>query len=774
MDSMQTKQPSSRKIKIDNIIKARQNRGTAFEQYTRWLTNVGDLLTRCKIQLEKAEISGRLAPGQQEAFFNAIKNISGRIFDCKQQLEKVRLRFSCGSITIVVAGAARIGKSTFLQSLTGLTDNQIPTGIAGACTSTQSIITHSDSDKEKAIVYYYEKESFLNNIIKEMYKKLHWDTNAFTTVEGFKADFPLHEKPQNAGDIAIYENLMQIYKNIDEICSTVFDEFKTQETVEDLNTIKDFVTYRVDEMERVVPRKAANLAVRKVEIFCKFPVADVGQISIIDTPGMDTDTEVRDKEILRDVLNNSADFVLLFSAPRSGGLTGVDTRLLEECQKCMPLLPGDSFKDRAFFIANQGKFLDESGNIYLDSTNPSFNGLLERAYNDGKIQAHKYIRVDARNPEQVQTNVLDPLLDHLSEAFEKFDENQEKAAKDILRDIGRETETLLANIVDGLGIMRTADPGNYKQFQIVFDSLLAQLSSHLSKALDDMMPSRTIGTEAYSETAMSSMQSNIFTETLKQIVKNYRETPPEFLTTAAIQQEIYANPGQGGAAFFNLMSHLRCHIIGLFAAMDDNCHQIVEDAKTKLENVFRNSNGGCLERVSELEDKHGSEFFAVLAQFARTHEAPILAEQLEAYAKFKLSFSGFMAHKVSANLDSVRMNGYAKVFSEPIDFSKPENILEALIRLGESAVNDIAVEFAASLSTEPGEAVFAMSENFVDITLRTKSVKNDWFNLYAALKNDIWPEIFDPEHSANRSMIQLKESLANLKNLMAVLKKIIA
>ena len=154
-------------------------------------------------------------------------------------------------------------------------------------------------------------------------------------------------------------------------------------------------------------------------------------------------------------------------------------------------------------------------------------------------------------------------------------------------------------------------------------------------------------------------------------------------------------------------------------------------------------------------------------------KAPILAEQLDVYAKFKLSFSGFMAHKVSAKLDPVRISGYRKVVDQ-VDFSSAEAIQEALSDLGRCAMNDVAVELSQTLSSEPNEAVFAMSENFVDITLRTKAVKEDWSNLYEALKGDIWPELFNPNHSANRSMLQMRENLAGLKSLVDLLKQLVA
>ena len=516
----------------------------------------------------------------------------------------------------------------------------------------------------------------MSSVLKKLYEKLSWDAAHLLSINDFKTDFPQHDRPVDASEIQIYDDLKLYYDNIDEICRDVFNKFKTQEKVENLDDVGNFVTYSQDADK--VQTRVSNLVVKKVEIFCRFPVDDVGQISVIDTPGMNTNTEVRDREILSDVLNNSADFVLLFGAPSALGFSAVDTRLCSDFRKCMPLLAGEKLENRAFFVVNQGIFLAQDGSVLRDSTNERNNQLHYQHFTNGEIPAAQYIRLNAKDPIQVQEKVLDPLLDYLSEEFPRLDALQVAAAKKILDGIGKEVEALLADIDNELGFMRTTDPSDYRRFRSEFEKLLPRLSSHLSMALDGMMPSRGIDIAAHIDAENNVPQGNVFTETLKQIVRNYKneENTPDFLTINAIQNEMFNNPGQGGAAFFNLMSHLRCYIIGLFAAMDANCQQIVEDAKIKLENVFRDAGrmGGIKEDndgVKELKNKHGSEFFEALARFAKTVNAPILAEQLETYAKFNLSFSGFMAHKVSAKLDPVRTCGYMKVVGQ-IDFSSAE------------------------------------------------------------------------------------------------------
>lgn len=339
---------SGRKGKIKAIVDQRKRNSESFREYTEWLINVSNRLEDCRRHLENPEISGQLDAAKQSSFISSIANISKNISDQRQLLEMVYQRFNRNTITIAIIGSARIGKSTFLQSFTGLTDMQIPTQVSGACTSTQSIISHIDDDQGYAIVRYYSKDEFINNI-KNSYEKLHWDTAYLTSIEGFKSDFDQRECPEDTQEKQIYGELKLYRDNIDAINENVFQRSRTYVKVENLDEIGQFVTYSQE--NDIVQARASNLAVKKVEIFCKFPVDDVGQISVIDTPGMDTSTEDRDRDILIDVLKNSADFVLLFGCPNAKGFTAVDARLCSDFRKHMPLLD-KKLERRAFCIVN--------------------------------------------------------------------------------------------------------------------------------------------------------------------------------------------------------------------------------------------------------------------------------------------------------------------------------------------------------------------------------------------------------------------------------------
>lgn len=93
---------------------------------------------------------------------------SGAIFRLEEELKRLEKRFSRDRIQIALIGKARKGKSTFLQSVSGLTDNDvIPTSSYSDCTGAVSIIENCKGPFRMEIEFYSEKEyvGFVNNFL---------------------------------------------------------------------------------------------------------------------------------------------------------------------------------------------------------------------------------------------------------------------------------------------------------------------------------------------------------------------------------------------------------------------------------------------------------------------------------------------------------------------------------------------------------------------------------------------------------------------------------
>lgn len=73
-------------------------------------------------------------------------------------------RLSRGTVNICVTGQARVGKSTFLQSVSGPTDREIPTGSGVPVTAVRSRILHN-SRQSFAVITFHTFESFRDSVL---------------------------------------------------------------------------------------------------------------------------------------------------------------------------------------------------------------------------------------------------------------------------------------------------------------------------------------------------------------------------------------------------------------------------------------------------------------------------------------------------------------------------------------------------------------------------------------------------------------------------------
>jgi ribosome-binding ATPase YchF (GTP1/OBG family) len=123
--------------------------------------------------------------------FKILKN---RIFQEKETWEILWKRLNRDTVNIGVIGLARQGKSTFLQKVSGLTDNEIPSSDRMPCTSVQSNIYHADQNTQ-AKVYFHSESSFLEQVIKPYYEDLGFSNFPKSVSEFRNSPFP--SKPTN-------------------------------------------------------------------------------------------------------------------------------------------------------------------------------------------------------------------------------------------------------------------------------------------------------------------------------------------------------------------------------------------------------------------------------------------------------------------------------------------------------------------------------------------------------------------------------------------------
>lgn len=255
-----------------------------------------------------------------------------RIADELKALDKLKVRFCRDRLKIGVVGRARQGKSRLLQRLTGLTANEIPDGDRKTCTGVLSTISHRPDTETYADIWFYSEQSFLAQVIAPYYQKLGLGSQPIT-IEEFSATAlpPLPSDP--AIDKAMYEHLREYHANL----SSYRDLLRTGSP------------YRAtqDEIRKFVAQDTLNgertyfyMAVEKADIYCSFPNADVGDIALVDMPGLG-DINFGDEERLVKTLGQDIDVVLFVRKPTGMGdfWQEVDVQLYDIAREALDDLP---------------------------------------------------------------------------------------------------------------------------------------------------------------------------------------------------------------------------------------------------------------------------------------------------------------------------------------------------------------------------------------------------------------------------------------------------
>ncbi|BAZ18259.1 hypothetical protein NIES4071_101440 (plasmid) [Calothrix sp. NIES-4071] len=281
-----------------------------------------------------------------------IPSLEAKISTEITQLELLQQRFSRSTLNIGVVGWSKQGKSEFLKSLSGLTNNELPALPGGPCTAVRSKIEHHD-DETQAKVTFHSESSFLEKVIAPYYEKLSLGTPPQSLDEFANQPFP--ESPDGVTNQTMYDHLRDDYYLPLNNYRQLLESGEPREISIRKEEIPNYVMQRRDAKNRLITFK--HLAVREVKIFCRFPNTEVNQLGLFDVPGMG-DTRLGDEDLMLQTLGCEVDIVMFLRRPDALGYYWGknDTDLYDTVSKALPDL-----SERAFLILNhqtEGNNLD--------------------------------------------------------------------------------------------------------------------------------------------------------------------------------------------------------------------------------------------------------------------------------------------------------------------------------------------------------------------------------------------------------------------------------
>lgn len=400
---------SSLTTRLDAILAARTANAAALAQREAQWAALRETLLAVQSSLNELSRNPKAPHGAAELASRVGDLQSDIQRDVGARLARVARRFSRTTINIGVGGRARVGKSTLLQSLSGLEEDQIPTGEADAVTAVRSRIFHSTT-RRAAEIEFHTWESFRESMLLPYFQQLGLGSPP-TTVDEFAAyNMPPAPGATEYEDAELrrakWDRLRQMQLSLSSYRQYLTGDRRTF----DLNGLRKFVAYPTEEaaakeQSEGVAAQRCYLAVKDAKVYCPFPATEVSKLGIIDLPGTGEIVAANENRHLAE-LEDEVDFVLQVSRPARYSIWEIqDGKTLEliKQSRC-----GATPEDFCWILINTGGASEKQLSAYEVQLKSKTSGYTTRRFN-------------ATDPASVHNDVLGPALTHLAERLPAMD-----------------------------------------------------------------------------------------------------------------------------------------------------------------------------------------------------------------------------------------------------------------------------------------------------------------------------------------------------------------
>ncbi len=557
-----------------------------------------------------------------------------RVKECITELNRLETRFKRDTINISVVGRAGMGKSKLLQSISGLDDKLIPTGIGGDCTGAKSVICN-DSGPMRARVHFLTDSELIDHVQKYLNAL---DSNIRIGSVPQIRTIPIDSIPVGTS------NKKDSYRRQLEKYVSHYDEYAGK-----LNTTIDITDKK--EIRRYVSQFAedgtpvyAYLGVKEVQIFTPFSYSDAGKIMLVDTIGLgDTAIGLKDKVI--ETMINDSDAAILVRRPDSlrDAIREEDDELYDLINEKMD---GRDIEKWLFYILNIYGDNDNgnkiTGDVLYDQLQGKFGKTLKAAF---------IKKVDCANNKDVENNLLIPLLDSLAQNLADVDRNlmfnANKCCENAYSEYCKLSEKIDAVLSECEFVM--AEEGDL--FDTIYEDEL-KLSGEIKKLSSKYHDKRNEPCEEIREEVGKVLkQMKLFLPSNESILERLsvggREGLPSEVYHRCISKVRTAIRDEFEKTSFNVMDRLQTNIK----------HEIIQ--------ILRDDTAGMLHRIQlqNCEDEPSVEWLSALIE-EKTGNYPLVAKALSAIRDYQINIEGLLADKVDRALDCMDCeypdNGYYK------------------------------------------------------------------------------------------------------------------
>lgn len=386
---------SKRKVNVDNILKQ-----------MKVINDLKSLIFDIKRKLKESNLDNA------ESYIPRLEGADKKLAEALQKLEHLKNRFDRDTINIGVSGVSHAGKSTLLQAITGLSNNEIPKAEEGDNYADPTTAVRSQ-------IYNGEKHAIIKfRSIAEFIKMVNEYLAEIKSVPEITSLSDFEQLNLNQVDYQSFVgNEKYNYERVKSIKES-FEYFRNSlggspKTITDFKELKKYVAYNYANVsERLYP------AVMEVEIYCEFPSLDKSiKLGLIDLPGFGENSNV--DKIMTDGLENDVDHAVLIIRPNQQD-AGIRQRELDSFSRIGEVQKGISKRSNFLsFLINKDE--RESGlDSLVNSTMQDINKYFNNGGENFKTFAFPVLTNGIANTAEVN-NMLNVTLENLISVLPTID-----------------------------------------------------------------------------------------------------------------------------------------------------------------------------------------------------------------------------------------------------------------------------------------------------------------------------------------------------------------
>ncbi|WP_073250856.1 hypothetical protein [Cryptosporangium aurantiacum] len=661
-----------------------------------------------------------------------------------ERLQQVEARISRDTVNIGVGGQARVGKSTLLQSMSGLCDEHLPTGSGIPVTAVRSRIFHSPGQR-RAILDLHTFHSFRTAVLAPYHGQAGL-AGAPADLEQFRTwRYPAAGETEDAQHQALIVELREMQEGLWSYADLLERGRPIELTGDEFDGLRDYVAFPTIEQMRHGPVARRYLAVRDIRIECAFPYDEVTTLGLLDMPGLGEIAEERSRHHVVG-LRDDVDVVLLVKRAQEGMAYWGDAdvramTLLDEARGFVDR------KDFVFLVLNSG----DPSSLLAESVRAHVRKLMNEGQDGRNLDM---LEVDARDPQAVADQMLRPVLEHLADRLPAMDAAVLAGTRATSAPVRSGLASAAEDVTEALRALRSATGGTVEDVLRRARALHQDVAVALQELLEDLRAN-------YQNEAYAAAVEDAYRASRDWVNDGLGRGTDVWVADALRSMRQYGGPGPFATVEFN---RVRVELSRRYTGLDLFFGEQVEEVLERVTTALGTSLGGL---VADEPGRSGLELLRALARGA-AEPCENLSTAIDELLDVRLDYRTHLHPQVRPALDPLsfavrdpQTGAYVTQVAVAPNEDGAQELHQIVAELGEQAAWRIRSELL-SQHAMPALVLFTAVEQFADAVLRSGAAEQEFGRLARSYRDELWPGVYEGLDGANARVARVRKRAEQL------------